>query len=144
MCIKNRTLVISNWEYFCWHYYSSIVNLFFSVLLTFFFLQQIHSSKNKMELNLEQVLCRRAEAKTQLLSQWKKKPGHPVYLINCTCFTQFCCLPMPTLKLIRCLRVGELDYFYVEQPFLTDYGFTLRWHCANEDCQSEVCCGSGP
>ena len=35
--------------------------------------------------------------------------------------------------------VGELDHFFVDQPFLPTYNFRVRWHC--DECESEMACG---
>ena len=45
----------------------------------------------------------------------------------------------PRIVLNNCMWVGELDYFYVIQPFKAMYGFSVIWHC--DYCQDEMACG---
>ncbi|CAL4153240.1 unnamed protein product [Meganyctiphanes norvegica] len=62
--------------------------------------------------------------------QWPCRPG-------CAHMTQ-----VPRIVLDSCLYVGELDKFYVQQPFLPDFGFRVIWHC--QVCSIEQACGFPP
>ena len=46
---------------------------------------------------------------------------------------------VPRLRISACYFPGELDYFYVHQPFFEQYGFKVRWHC--DECPAEMDCG---
>ena len=50
---------------------------------------------------------------------------------------------VPRLRISTCHFPGELDYFFVAQPFSQQYGFRVRWHC--NVCWAELSCGApGP
>ena len=46
---------------------------------------------------------------------------------------------IPRIVLNDCLYVGELDQFFVNQPFVEEYNFRVRWHC--DTCEKELACG---
>ena len=84
------------------------------------------------------------DAKQQLLQSRQELDG-PVsdwYIIQCPCRPDCECISkeeVPRLVFSPCLYVGELDRFYVEQPFLETHGFRVMWIC--DLCNSEFCCG---
>ena len=49
---------------------------------------------------------------------------------------------VPRISLFRCLYPGELDQFFILQPFTDTYDFDVRWHCI--ECNSEMSCGFPP
>ena len=91
-----------------------------------------------------EVLARRTSATQDILSVWQGEglQGCAWYAIHCPCMPDCGCMPyneVPRIVLPNCLYVGELDYFFVEQPFLATYGFKVRWHC--DECEAEMACG---
>ena len=75
----------------------------------------------------------------RILSEWQ---GAEWVAIQCPCRIDCGCMPLnevPRIVLPNCLYAGELDYFFVAQPFLATYGFRVRWHC--DECEDEMACG---
>ena len=68
------------------------------------------------------------------------------YAMMCPCDIDCHHMPeeeVPRLRIPRCYYPGELDYFFVTQPFLQQYGFKLRWYC--DECHAAMACGTpGP
>ncbi|CAL4078754.1 unnamed protein product [Meganyctiphanes norvegica] len=93
-------------------------------------------------LPANELANRRLEAFQDILDEWHTVQGNEWYAIQCPCRPDCGHMPpheIPRLILSSCLYVGELDYFFVEQPFLDLYGFRVRWHC--DECQAEMACG---
>ena len=70
-------------------------------------------------------------------------PKSAKYIIQCPCKPG--CAHMrqvPRIVLDSCLYVGELDKFYVQQPFLGDFGFRVIWN--GQVCSTEQVCGFPP
>ena len=89
-----------------------------------------------------EIAARREAAKQDILIVWNTMQGCEVYVLQCPCRIDCGCMDedeYPRIVLNNCMWVGELDYFYVIQPFLAMYGFSVIWHC--DDCQSEMACG---
>ena len=89
-----------------------------------------------------EIQARRASATQNIISVWQTKQGAEWYAIQCPCQPDCLCMPVdevPRIVLSNCLYVGELDYFFVDQPFLPTYNFRVRWHC--DECESEMACG---
>ena len=64
------------------------------------------------------------------------------YGLMCPCDIDCMCMPydeVPRLRVSSCYLPGELDYYFVNQPFLNNLGFRVRWHC--DECHSEISCG---
>ena len=62
--------------------------------------------------------------------------------IQCPCRIDCGCMPegeIPRIVPNNCMFVGELDYFFVTQPFQATYEFKVRWHC--DECESEMAFG---
>ncbi|CAL4105864.1 unnamed protein product, partial [Meganyctiphanes norvegica] len=88
-----------------------------------------------------ELAARRQAAFQDILREWQPMQGSDLYAIQCPCRPDCGCIPLnevPRIVLSSCMYVGELDYFFVEQPFLALYGFRIRWHC--DECESEMAC----
>ena len=92
-------------------------------------------------LSHEEIISRREEQSSVLLSQQALVSGHSHYRIKCACRLNPCEHEndTPVLYLTRCLLPGELDHIIVNEPFLADYNFTASWLCM--ECKAEYCCG---
>ena len=89
-----------------------------------------------------EIQARRAAATQDIISVWQGMQGAQWYAIQCPCRPDCNCMlvhEVPRIVLSNCMYVGELDYFYVDQPFLATYHFRVRWHC--DECGSEMACG---
>ena len=89
-----------------------------------------------------EIQARRNHASQDIILEWDKMQGSDWYAIQCPCRPDCKCMPqneVPRIVLSQCMYVGELDFFFVEQPFLAKYGFRVRWHC--DACESELACG---
>ena len=89
-----------------------------------------------------EILARRQHASLDIVHEWETMQGAEWYALQCPCLTDCMCMPhneVPRIILSQCLYVGELDYFFVEQPFQHVYGFRVRWHC--DECEAELACG---
>ena len=89
-----------------------------------------------------EIQARRNHASQDIILEWDKMQGSDWYAIHCPCRPDCGCMPqdeVPRIVLSQCMYVGELDFFFVEQPFLAEYGFRVRWHC--DSCESELACG---
>ena len=89
-----------------------------------------------------EIAARREAAKQDILSVWETMKGSEVYILQCPCRIDCECMDedeYPRIVITNCLYVGELDFFFVMQPFKADYGFYVRWHCAY--CAEEMACG---
>ena len=89
-----------------------------------------------------EIQARRNHASQDIIQEWHKMQGSDWYALQCPCRPDCGCMPqneVPRIVLSQCMYVGELDYFFVEQPFLAKYGFRVRWHC--DACESELACG---
>ena len=83
------------------------------------------------------------QAKQELLEAWQniEGPRYEWYIIKCKCGQDCNCISeqeVPRLLLSTCLYPGELDRFFVQQPFV-DIGFRVYWICVI--CQAEFACG---
>ena len=76
-----------------------------------------------------------------------------LYLLICPCFqvnTPSRCshlqslMEYPYIPIPYCLRVGELDWFELTQPFWDQYSVNLLWRCEIQSCKREFCCGTSP
>ena len=88
------------------------------------------------------INARRQHATQYIINEWETMIDADWYAIMCPCNIECGCMPLdeiPRIVLSQCLYVGELDYFFVTQPFLADHGFRVRWHC--DSCLSEMACG---
>ena len=64
------------------------------------------------------------------------------YGLMCPCDIDCLHMPfdeVPRIRLAGCYFAGELDFFFVNQPFLDILGFKVRWHC--DECHEEIACG---
>ena len=89
-----------------------------------------------------EIEARRQHASQDIIQEWQSKQGLAWYAIQCPCRPDCGCMPhdeVPRIVLAQCLYVGELDFFFVQQPFLATYGFRVRWHC--DECHGEMACG---
>ena len=89
-----------------------------------------------------EIAARREAATQDILSVWSQMQGAQIYALQCPCRIDCGHMPeneVPRIVINNCLYVGELDYFFVTQPFLATYGFKVRWHC--DECQEEMACG---
>ena len=82
----------------------------------------------------------------KMLALWQPQQGQTRYAMMCPSDIDCHHMPeeeVPRLRISRCYFPGELDYFFVTQPFLQLYGFQVRWHC--DECNAEMSCGTpGP
>ena len=115
----------------------------------FFFFRSPKSSKMSCNVQVQlappvltpnEIMQRNEYAKQQIPEAWALKPGHSTYLLNCLCSSFVCHRNLPVLKMDRCYAHGELCLLTLTQPFLENYGFRIRQHCADESCQIELCC----
>ena len=89
-----------------------------------------------------EVLARRNAASQDILAEWQLLKGQDWYAIQCPCRIDCGCMPedeVPRLVISNCLYPGEMDYYFVVQPFYATYGFKVRWHC--DECHNEMSCG---
>ena len=89
-----------------------------------------------------QISARRQEATLSILSMWETMKGAVSYALQCPCEIDCWCMPhdeVPRIILNKCMYVGKLEYFVVQQPFLDQQGFRLSCFC--DDCHSEMACG---
>ena len=89
-----------------------------------------------------EIAARRETAKQDILRIWETMKGSEVYIIQCPCLIDCQCMDedeYPKIVITNCLHVGELDFFYVMQPFKAKYGFSVRWHC--DYSVEEMACG---
>ena len=89
-----------------------------------------------------EITARREAATQDILSVWNTMQGAEWYALMCPCRIDCGCMPedeIPRIVLNNCMYVGELDYFFVTQPFQATYGFQVRWYC--DECESEMACG---
>ena len=87
-------------------------------------------------------VARRTAATQDILAVWQGMQGYEEYALQCPCRIDCGCMPeeeIPRIVLSNCMYVFELDYFFVEEPFLATHGFKVRWHC--DECLSELACG---
>ena len=88
-----------------------------------------------------EIDARRQHATQDIVQEWQAMQGAAWYDLQCPCHPDCGCMPnneVPRIVSSQCIYVGELDCF-VEQPFLANYGFRVRWHC--DECESEMACG---
>ena len=96
---------------------------------------------NNAVLSHEQIVQRRQEAMVDILLAWQPMQGASSYTIQCPCGIDCDCsdtFDSPRITLQKCLYVGELVFFIVEQPFL-ELGFHVSWYC--NTCGDEMACG---
>ena len=65
------------------------------------------------------------------------------YGLMCPCNIDCHHMPLdeiPRLRVAACYFPGEMDYYFVEQPFLDTLGIKICWHC--DECQEAIACGS--
>ena len=89
-----------------------------------------------------EIEARRQHATQDIIQEWLPIQGTEWYAIQCPCRPDCGHMPhdeVPRIVLSQCMYVGELDYFFVQQPFLATYGFRVRWHC--DECEAEMACG---
>ena len=89
-----------------------------------------------------ELIARRNAASQDIIAEWQQLKGQDWYALQCPCRIDCGCMPeieVPRLVLSNCLYPGELDYFFVVQPFYATYDFKVRWHC--DDCKEEMSCG---
>ena len=68
----------------------------------------------------EQIVQCRQEAMAHILLAWEPMQGASSYTIQCSCGIDCDCIAQndsPRITLQKCLYVGELDFFIVDQPF---------------------------
>ena len=64
------------------------------------------------------------------------------YGLMCPCNIDCQHMPLdevPRIRVAACYFPGELDYFFVKQPFVDTLGFKIRWHC--DECHERIACG---
>ena len=89
-----------------------------------------------------EIEARRQHASEDIIQEWSNIQGAQWYAIQCPCRPDCGHMPeeeIPRTVLSQCMWVGELDFFFVVQPFLVEYGFRVRWHY--NECESELACG---
>ena len=89
-----------------------------------------------------EIEARRNASSQDIIETWQTIKGQEWYALQCQCRIDCGCMPeneVPRIILSNCVYPGELDYFFVVQPFWVTYGFKLRWHC--DSCHSELACG---
>ena len=89
-----------------------------------------------------EIEARRNASSQDIIAMWQTIMGQEWYALQCPCKIDCGCMPeneVPRIILSNCVYPGELDYFFVVQPFRVTYGFKLRWHC--DSCHSELGCG---
>ena len=86
-----------------------------------------------------EIQARRNIAFNEILQEWQ---GNSEVAILCPCRIDCMCMSLNDVErvvLTRCLYPGEMDYFFVNQPFEATHGFRVRWHC--DVCEAEMACG---
>ena len=76
-----------------------------------------------------EIAARREAATQDILSVWNTMQGAECYCLQCPSRIDCYCMPedeVPWIVLNKCMYVGELDYFFVTQPFQATYGFKVR------------------
>ena len=89
------------------------------------------------------ITQRRLLLSHKILALWQPLQGQDWYTMMCPCDIDYGHMPVqevPRLRLPTCHFPGEMDYFFVRQPFLQQYGFRVRWHC--DECHREMSCGA--
>ena len=89
-----------------------------------------------------EITARRQHATQDKIQEWTSNQWAKWYAVQCPCCPDCGHMPeneVPRIVLSQCMYVGELDYFFVVQPFLANYGFRVRWHC--DECDSQLACG---
>ena len=89
-----------------------------------------------------EIEARRQHASVDIIQEWSNIQGAQWYAIQCPSRPDCGHMPeeeIPRIVLSQCMWVGELDFFFVVQPFLAEYGFRVRWHC--DEYFSELACG---
>ena len=89
-----------------------------------------------------EIIARRNAASQDIIAEWQQHQGQDWYALQCPCRIDCGCmseLEVPRLVLSNCMYPGELDYFFVVQPFHATYDFKVRWHC--DICKREMSCG---
>ena len=85
------------------------------------------------------------EMRIYIIGQWISMGAiRGEYYLQCPCFHDCYCSDwddMPRIPMNKCLYPGELDQFFVRQPF-ERYGVKVRWHC--KECNREMSCGFPP
>merc|ERR1711942_306695 len=74
---------------------------------------------------------RRLIASARILSVAAQHSGHEWYALTCPCNIDCGHMPqheIPRIMLPMCYHLGELDFFFVVQPFLATHNFKVRWH----------------
>ena len=64
------------------------------------------------------------------------------YGLMCPCNIDCNHMPLdeiPRLRVVACHFPGEMDYYFVEQPFLDTLGIKIRWHCF--EFHEPIACG---
>ena len=75
-----------------------------------------------------EIAARREAATQDILSVWNTIQGAEWYSLQCPCRIDCGCMPedeVPRIVLNNCMYVGELDFFFVTQPFEAPYGFKV-------------------
>ena len=81
---------------------------------------KIYPKGTTENLHNAEIVARRAVATEDIISVWQGMQGTQWYAIQCNCMSV---QEVPHIVLSNCMYVGELDYFYVDQPFLATYHF---------------------
>ena len=93
----------------------------------------------------EYIQQRYEDMQKHIIGQWRSMGSiRGKYYLQCSCLRDCFCTDweeMPRISLYKCLYPGELDNFFVKQPF-AQYGLRVQWHC--EECWSEMSCGFPP
>ena len=64
------------------------------------------------------------------------------YGLMCPCNIDCNHMPLdevPRIRVAACYFPGEMDYYFVDQPFLGTLGIKIRWHC--DECHEPIACG---
>ena len=64
------------------------------------------------------------------------------YGLMCPCNIDCNHMPLdevPRIRVAACHFPGEMDYYFVDQPFLDTLGIKIRWHC--DECHEPIACG---
>ena len=87
------------------------------------------ATEEKMaHLAQEEIEECRETARTEILAVTAQYPGCKWYVFVCPCNIDCGHMPteeIPIIMLSRCHYPGELDYFFVEQPFFATYTFKV-------------------
>ena len=98
-------------------------------------------------LSDQELNVRGNQLSQEMLTLWETQQGQDWYVMQCPCLIDCGHMPpdeIPRLRISFCPYPGEMDFFFMKQPFLQEFGFRVRWHCDEEGCLAEQSCGTMP